>query len=459
MIKKNLPLIILFFAAFLTRFLFLNYPSEVVFDEVHFGKFVSAYFTHEYYFDIHPPLGKLMIAGFAEIFKFKPNFNFSRIGESFSDENFLLLRFLPAFFGALFVILIYFFILKIGLSKNAAFFGAFLVLFENALLVQSKFILVDIFLLFFGFLALYFFLSYSQKPQRYFYLVISAVFAALAFSVKWTALSFLAVIILYALFIFLKNRNIKRLFSELAILTIIPFLVYSFIFFIHFNLLYKSGPGAAFMSPNFQNTLLGNVSAQITNGKLPRLNFFQKFIELNAAMYKYNSGITASHPDGSKWYQWPFGQKPIWYWTKNIDNKSANIYFIGNILVWWPIIIIIPFFLFGFLIKKIRKKIPAITFLLIFGYFLNLLPFIFIKRVTFLYHYLPSLIFGIIIFAILLDYLFLKTNFSKNKLKIIYFTYLSGVFLMFILLSPLTYGFLVSPKINQLYSLVIKFFH
>ncbi|MFN7088533.1 MAG: phospholipid carrier-dependent glycosyltransferase [Candidatus Paceibacteria bacterium] len=46
----------------ITRFLFIWNPPEVVFDEVHFGKFLYAYFTGEYYFDIHPPLGKLILA-------------------------------------------------------------------------------------------------------------------------------------------------------------------------------------------------------------------------------------------------------------------------------------------------------------------------------------------------------------------------------------------------------------
>ena len=34
---------------------------QVVFDEYHFGKFVNGYITGEYFFDIHPPLGKLLL--------------------------------------------------------------------------------------------------------------------------------------------------------------------------------------------------------------------------------------------------------------------------------------------------------------------------------------------------------------------------------------------------------------
>ena len=39
-------------------------PDGVVFDEYHFGKFVNNYFDGQYFFDIHPPLGKLTLAFF-----------------------------------------------------------------------------------------------------------------------------------------------------------------------------------------------------------------------------------------------------------------------------------------------------------------------------------------------------------------------------------------------------------
>ena len=68
------------------HFAFFGYPNETVFDEVHFGKFISGYYTGNYYFDIHPPLGKLMIAGFAKLFDFKPEFSFAEIGQKFPDN-------------------------------------------------------------------------------------------------------------------------------------------------------------------------------------------------------------------------------------------------------------------------------------------------------------------------------------------------------------------------------------
>jgi hypothetical protein len=54
--------ILLAFVAVAVRFYRLSSPDGVVFDEFHFGRFVNNYVDGEYFFDIHPPLGKLTLA-------------------------------------------------------------------------------------------------------------------------------------------------------------------------------------------------------------------------------------------------------------------------------------------------------------------------------------------------------------------------------------------------------------
>lgn len=49
-------------ASFATRCYKLEEPKVVLFDEVHFGKFVNSHITGHFYFDIHPPLVKLAMA-------------------------------------------------------------------------------------------------------------------------------------------------------------------------------------------------------------------------------------------------------------------------------------------------------------------------------------------------------------------------------------------------------------
>lgn len=449
-LRQHYPLLILLFLSLVTRFVFLSFPAEVVFDEVHFGKFISAYFTHQYYFDIHPPLGKLMIAGAAQLFGFQPGLGFEKIGEAGNAWVFLALRFLPALFGSLFVLIIYQLVVVLGGSKRAGFLAGFLVLFDNAFLVESKFILVDSFLFFFGFASLLIFLisrKQANRLKKHLLYFASMALAALAFSIKWTGLAFWGIILLFSFISFLRDVSTKRLpkfLMEMVVSSALFALVYTLPFIIHFNLLAHSGPGDAFMSLDFQKTLIGNSLGPETKP----LSFWSKFSELNQSMFSYNSGLKKEHPDSSQWYQWPFLEKPVWYWVKNAEGESANIYLWGNPAVWFS-------GLTGLLLGVwfLLKERKFAVFFLLFGYLANFLPFVFVGRVAFLYHYLPALVFSLILFAVLTD------RFFNHRSPFFYFSYLSLVLASFLVIAPLSYGFFINPRFSSALQLLIRLFH
>lgn len=408
----------------LTHGLFFGHPDTTVFDEVHFGKFVSSYYTGEYYFDIHPPLGKLIIGGFANIFDFQPEFSFTDIGDSFPDKTYLALRFLPTVAGILLAIVIFLLVLELGLSVPAAFLAGALVALDNALLVQTRLILLDGFLLLFGFGAIFSYVRWRNGYSKW-YLLSAGLLAGGAVSIKWTALTFLAIIGAMELAHLWQDRwahSLKRLRAVIISLVVAPFLVYFIAFALHFHFLPSSGTGDAFMTPSFQKTLEGSRYEQ--DDTVSPAGLVEKFIGLNREMYRSNRRLTATHPYSSAWYSWPVMARPIFYWVKD----TSRIYLLGNPIVWYGSTIALLaslWFLF-------RRRADALLPILLGGFAINFFPFAAIGRVMFLYHYFTALIFAILVGAWLLD----KTK-QRAKTALAIALLASIAFIYF---APLSYG-------------------
>ena len=428
-------IIIILVASIAVHFAYFGQPNETVFDEVHFGKFVSGYYTGEYYFDIHPPLGKLMIAGFANLFDFQPEYSFVNIGDKFPDNKYLVLRFLPALAGTLLPLVIFLLLSELGMSRTAAFAGALLVVFDNALLTQSRLILLDPFLLLFGFTSLLF---YFKKKY-----LLMAIFGGFAISIKWTGLSFIALPIAiesYEKFRdLLTNLSYDRFVSSVLDLAkfasffIMSLAIYFSVFAAHFALLPKPGSGDAFMKPEFQ----GN-------------NIVKNVWDLNIEMYKSNQRLGATHPYSSQWYTWPLMIRPIFYWVKD----TARIYFLGNPVIWWAstvaVITALLLTVYRLLPKLKNHELSSVVSsplaFLVLGYVLNLLPFIGVKRVMFLYHYLTALIFAIMILCYLIDKNpFDKLRARKNSRKVFTGIIIAAI-AAFLFFAPLSYGLSLSQR-------------
>jgi hypothetical protein len=65
--------LVVFVLALVTRYYRLGDPRGVVFDEHHFGRFTNQYMRGTYFFDIHPPLGKLVFYLTAKIVGYDPD--------------------------------------------------------------------------------------------------------------------------------------------------------------------------------------------------------------------------------------------------------------------------------------------------------------------------------------------------------------------------------------------------
>lgn len=429
------------------HFLFFGYPRETVFDEVYFGKFVTSYSTGEYYFDIHPPLGKLLIAGWLKVVGVAPDFESTGIGQAYASNAYLYARFVPAFLGSLLPLLLFLIVRSWGIDRKYALMGAVLVLLENAFLVQSRQILLDIPLLFFGFLAV---LIHIRWPR---YVWVAVLFAAMATTIKWTGVSFFVLIVASHMWNLSRERVQKpKLMAAMGQMMAVGAVVYLLSFLVHFALLPKSGPGDVAHSPEFLKTLKGSA---FEDAAVTPASFWGKFTELNNQMLRSQSRLRYQHPDASSWYSWPFMGRAVAYWNGDkivrytIDGITyerpldpdwkpdivKRITFLGNPLIWWAVIPAIILTAWLCWRRGLRERVGM--FILV-GYVANLLPFMFITRQMFLYHYLVALMFGILAIVFVLSSFPVLTRGAAIK------TYGIAVVLAFLLISPLTYGIRVS---------------
>src|SRR3989344_2852310 len=451
---NKLYVIILLVSSFFIHFLFFGRPNEVVFDEVWYGRHVNDYINGTFHFDGHPPLGRMTIGGFAKVMGYQPESSFANISEKFPDRQYLILRFLPTLAGAVLPLIIYLIIRELGMTPFAAFAGSMLIVLENGFVAQSRLLLMDSPLILYEFASLFFYLRYRNHKKIYM-LFLTSIFGGLAFAVKWVGLSFVALPILFeglGILSEMKRKGISVLKSSrtwlaFTALVITPFVVYFSAVTAYSLILHKSGTGDAFMSTGYQKTLQGNGYQNNLDIKTP--NIFSKFYELNRQMYAVNQALTASHPYSSRWYTWPLMIRPIYYWVQG----NARIYFIGNPIIWWSstiaVLYVLSIIAYKLWLKLRRYDISSsllnssnLLTILITGYVMNLLPFIGVKRVMFLYHYLAAYIFAVL----MLVYLISKQKNSKQ---------IFGVLLMisaiaFIFFAPLTYGLDLSPKAYEL---------
>ncbi|HSB97558.1 MAG TPA: phospholipid carrier-dependent glycosyltransferase [Spongiibacteraceae bacterium] len=413
----------------ITRFAVLAHSPMAAMDEIYFSQYLSSYFTHHYYFDIHPPLGKLLVAGFAALFNFTPVPLDTKFDAGFVGNNALLLRFLPCLAGTLLPPLLFTVARALGLSLRAGLLAGVFVVLDNSLIAHSQFLYFDNFLLLFGFAALWLALRYGQTQQLG-YAFGAGVLAGLSASVKWTGLTFL---LLAGLAMVWQSCFIQRAWRRALIASIVlaigAAIAYALIFDIHFALLPLSGPGDNFMPLNFQQTLIGNPHYR---PEAAHPAFLQTLIDTNKEMFATNQRVTGGHPYGSSWWQWPLAWKPIYYLRDATTQPDGNAYSIGNFVLWWSASVAVLIAIGALIAAGLCKRAaPAGLLFILGGYLLNWLPFAGIHRVMFLYHYYCAYLFALLLLAVLLD------RFTGPRTQKIF---IALALAMFIYLLPLTYG-------------------
>jgi len=168
-----------------TRFHKIGAANIVVWDEAHFGKFGSHYLKREFYFDVHPPLGKMLVGLAGLLSGYDGSFEF-KSGEVYPETvPYVAMRVMLATFGVAMVPLSWFTAVELGMSQWACHLTAMMVLlggFASDYFVQkpnachhldvgwlciSRFILLDSMLLFFTVLTVFCLTKFHNQQYQY----------------------------------------------------------------------------------------------------------------------------------------------------------------------------------------------------------------------------------------------------------------------------------------------------
>ena len=366
---------LLLLAGLALHFFRLGQPDAIVFDEVHFGGFANAYCcTGEYIFDVHPPHGKLLAALGMKLGGYDGGQSFATIGTPLVDLDPVAMRLAPALAGSLIPALVFIILLQLGASGGAAFLGGWAVLFDNALLLQTRLLALDGMMILFMLAAVSLALLAVRQARlkgQFLASVGAGLCVGMAVGTKFTGLTSGALVAGALLFVRGEPGLLRRLGLG-GCAFIAALVVYLGGWVLHFLLVQQPGPGDIWGTPS---------------GDL-----WRDIVEIHGKMFSANYGLGAGHPNASAWWGWPLMWKPLYYFVEG--NRA--IYFVGNPVVWWGSTVGLVLVFWGVIRGRGYGAHCA-------PYVVSFLPYLFVPRILFLYHYLPSLVFAVMAVALWLD--------------------------------------------------------
>ncbi|KAJ2227186.1 Protein O-mannosyltransferase 2 [Coemansia sp. RSA 485] len=257
-----------------TRLYKIGRRPNVTWDEAHFGKFGAYYINGTFYHDVHPPLAKMLVALAEVVAGHNGSFRFNS-GKKYPEYvDYTLMRAQVALYGVALVPLAYLTCRHLYISRSMSTLAACFVLFDNALCVMSRFILLDEPLLFFTALTLWSATGFQHvnKHGRAFtlrwwkWLLLTGFSLGCVMSSKWVGffcVLMVGIATVDDLFRKFCDRMPWRLYGKHWVtravsLILVPLVIYIACFWVHFHLLYRAGTGDHKLSAKFQAHLKGN---------------------------------------------------------------------------------------------------------------------------------------------------------------------------------------------------------
>lgn len=405
-----------------------TFRNGMYFDEIYHAR--TAYeFLHGLpaYENTHPPLGKLLISLGVLLFGMNP-FGWRITG---------------TLFGIAMVPLIYLFARKLTGGIASAALACVLFAFDFMHFTQTRLATIDVYITFFVLLMYYFMFLYtrlsffdSSLKKTLLPLGASGICMGLGVACKWTGVyAGLGLSVIFFAQLFRRYREYCYAKSAPSGLTVgishrvildtfRPKMIRTLLFCVVFFVLVPA---------------LVYLLSYLPFSDGSKDNVFLRLLHNQQSMLSYHSGLNATHPYSSSWYQWPIMQRPIWYYSRIVTGSAGaggmreDISAFGNPLVWW---VGIPA-AFHQIYLWIKKKDKTAAFLLT-GYLAQYLPWCFVTRVTFIYHYFPSVAF--VVLMIVHSLTGLKARMKEKPYRLLLILYAISVVTLFLLFYPVLSG-------------------
>jgi dolichyl-phosphate-mannose-protein mannosyltransferase len=326
------------------RSFWLSFPEKRVFDEVYFPVFAQKYLYGVNVFDVHPPLGKFIIAAGIWLF----------------GDGGIGWRIMPLLFGLGIILLMGVLVYRHTGSKLAGWLAAFLVAIDGIFIIYSRTGLMDGILFFFMFLTLLVML----RPPKYVGMLLVALLLGFTVAIKWVGLA----IIVPLLYLAVRQKRLPEFLFSLwwAFAAYVMIVAYG----------------------------------QYLNGQQDLL---QALVEWHMQASQYHARLTDTHPWASPWWSWPLLMRPVLFLYDVAGDARVQIMTsLGNPLLWWGSTLAVIGSFFYLVYERFVRGIAVAAHPLILpliGWAAAFLPWAMVERVVFLYHYMPAYGFALMIVA------------------------------------------------------------
>ena len=372
-----------------------TYYNSSYFDEIYHARTAYEHLRGVYPYEVsHPPLGKELLALGIRLFGMTP-FGWRCMG---------------ALFGVAMLPLMWDLLRRMFRDDRVAWCGAALLAFDFMHLTQTRIATIDSFATLF-ILLMYLFLYRYFTEGKLRHLAACGVTFGIGAATKWTCLYAGAGLgVLWALHWVFSGvrahragdgrRYARRLLGNIGFCLVFFVLVPGMIYYASY---YPYGAARGLHGPGMYFTR----------------EYAAIVLENQRFMFTYHAGLVATHPYSSRWWQWLLDLRPILYYLSYGDGTVSTIGAFVNPLLCWGGLLALPV-----LVYHAAKRERTALFLLI-GYLAQVLPWVFISRLTFEYHYFAATLF----LVLALGYVFDRLR-QRGSFGIVYaFTAASGALL------------------------------